>query len=200
MPLGNFFYMEGINQSKSLSLTILLDRKIKQTCIDLNPSVQWALNELPREEDKELIADFISNYSNESDSGMSMIVNTKKLYIASLVYLARHHDHKKPFIEMTPEDFFSKEEITDDERTSGKKKIGYLENLKRTFEEDVEQKWVNTYNNRLTKYIVFYKWLTQPDLKREERQLPPQLRGFRYAKRKSKTSTKREHMCTDEEY
>lgn len=58
----------------------------------------------------------------------------------------------------------------------------------------------NTYNNRLTKYIVFYKWLTQPDLEREERQLPPQLKGFRYAKSKSKTSTKREDMWTDEEH
>jgi hypothetical protein len=149
-----------------------------------------------RNEDKELIADFILNYSSESDSAMPMTVNTKKLYIAALVYLARHHDYKKSFKEMTPEDFFSKE-ITDEK--TGKKR-GYLESLKRTFDEDIQQKWVNTYNNRLTKYIVFYKWLTQPDLKREERQVPPQLKGFHYAKRKSKTSTKREHMWTDEEH
>jgi integrase len=127
---------------------------------------------------------------------MPMALNTKKLYINSLVYLARHHNHKKTFKEMTPENFFSKEIV--DEKTG--KKRGYLENLKRTFEEDIEQKWVNTYNNRLTKYIAFYKWLTQPELKREERQPPPQLKGFRYAKRKSKTSTRREHMWTDEEH
>jgi hypothetical protein len=125
---------------------------------------------VPRNEDKELIADFILNYSNESDSAMPMTVNTKKLYVAALVYLARHHDHKKSFKEMTPEDFFSKEIISIDEETGKPIRRGYLENLKRTFDEDVQQKWVNTYNNRLTKYIVFYKWLTQPDLKREERQ------------------------------
>ena len=117
----------------------------------LKPSVQWALNELPRDEDKELIADFILNYPNESENTMPMALNTKKSYINSLVYLARHHNHKKDIQRMTPDDFFSKEIV--DEKT-GKKK-GYLENLKHTFEEDIEQKWVNTYNNRLTKYIAF---------------------------------------------
>lgn len=85
-----------------------LNRKIKEACAGLKPSVQWALNELPRNEDKELIADFILNYSNESDSTMPMTVNTKKLYVAALVYLARHHNHKKSFKEMTSEDFLAK--------------------------------------------------------------------------------------------
>ena len=68
---------------------------------------------------------------------MPITVNTKKLYIAALVYLARHHDHKKSFKEMTTEDFFSKETV--DEKNG--KKRGYLENLRRTFDEDVEQEW-----------------------------------------------------------
>jgi hypothetical protein len=37
-------------------------------------------------------------------------------------------------------------------------------------------------------------------MKREERQTPPQLKGFRVAKRKSKTSRKREHFWTPEEH
>ena len=196
LPAGKFLHGRNKPVQEFVINNIGLDRKIKEACTDLKPSAQWALNELPRNEDKELIADFILNYSNESDSAMPMTVNTKKLYVAALVYLARHHDRKKSFKEVTPEDFFSKEII--DEKAG--KKRGYLESLKRTIEDDVQQKWVNTYNNRLTKYIVFYKWLTQPDLKREERQVPPQLKGFRYAKRKSKTSTKREHMWTDEEH
>lgn len=99
MPPEKFF-LHGRNKpvQEFVFNNFALDRKIKQTCIGLKPLVQWALNELTREEDKELIADFILIYSNESDSGMSMTVNTKKLYIASLVYLARNHDHKKHFI------------------------------------------------------------------------------------------------------
>ncbi len=125
-----------------------------------------------------------------------MTVNTKRAYISALVYLARHLDHKKSFKEMTPEDFFSKEVI--DEKTG--KKRGYLENMKRSFEQDPDQKWVNTYNTRAARYLAFWKWLTQPDLPAEERQLPPQLKGLRFVKRKSKTSVRRENFWTPEEH
>ena len=121
-----------------------LDRKIKQALSDLKPNSQWALMELPRDDDKELVADYILNWSNESANGMPMTSNTKRVYIDSLVLLARHHEHKKSFKDMTPEDFFSKEIV--DENTG--KKRGYLENIKRPFHEDTDQKWVNTYNTR----------------------------------------------------
>jgi len=49
---------------------------------------------------------------------------------------------------------------------------GYLNSLKRDFASDQDQKWVNTHNNRGSMYLAFWKWLTQPDLKREERQIP----------------------------
>ncbi|MDQ4051042.1 MAG: hypothetical protein M3093_05460 [Thermoproteota archaeon] len=38
-----------------------LDRKIKTALSGLKPTIQWLLMELPRNEDKELIADFILN-------------------------------------------------------------------------------------------------------------------------------------------
>ena len=155
---------------------LALDRKIKLACQGLLPNAQWTLMELPRDEDKELIADFILNYANESNDGMPMSPNTKRSYIDALVYLSRYHKHKKSFKEMT------KEDIVD----------GYLASLKKSFDQDLKQKWVNTYNARATKYMAFWKWLTQPDLKREERQPPPQLKGFRPAKRKAKTSVKRD--------
>ena len=106
LPAGKFLHGGNKPVQEFVFNNIGLDRKIKEACAGLKPSVQWALNELPRNEDKELIADFILNYSNESDSAMPMTVNTKKLYVAALVYLARHHDHKKSFKEMIPEDFF----------------------------------------------------------------------------------------------
>jgi len=44
-----------------------LDRKIKEACTGLLPTFQWMLMELPRDEDKELIADFIHEWSNDGD-------------------------------------------------------------------------------------------------------------------------------------
>jgi hypothetical protein len=142
------------------------------------------LMELPRDEDKELVADFILNWSNESRQGAPMLPNTKRGYIAALVYLSRYLGHKKSFKEMT------REGIID----------GYLNSLKRDFASDQDQKWVNTHNNRASMYLAFWKWLTQPDLKREERQIPPHLKGLRFPKRKQKTSVKREQLWTPEEH
>jgi hypothetical protein len=72
-----------------------LDRKIREALTGVLPSVQWSLQELPRAEDKELVADFILTYPNESEDGMPMSANTKRAYISALVYLARYHEHKK---------------------------------------------------------------------------------------------------------
>ncbi len=54
--------------------------------------------ELPRDEDKELLVDFIIAWSNQGD-GVPMSPNTKIAYIDAMVYLARHHGHKKSFKE-----------------------------------------------------------------------------------------------------
>ena len=82
-----------------------LDRKIKQACIGLKPSAQWALKELPRDEDKEMIADFIINWSTyDSNDGSIMSPNTKRVYLNSLVCLSRYFQHKKSFKEMTRQD------------------------------------------------------------------------------------------------
>ena len=97
MPAGKFLRGRTKPIQEFVNNTFGLDRKIKEACVGLKPSVQWALNELPRNEDKELIVDFILNYSNESDSAMPMTVNTKKLYVA-LCYMLQHFRlNEKPF-------------------------------------------------------------------------------------------------------
>jgi hypothetical protein len=53
----------------SLIAIFALDRKIKEACAGLKPAAQWALKELPRDEDKGLIANFIINWSNDSNDG-----------------------------------------------------------------------------------------------------------------------------------
>jgi Phage integrase, N-terminal SAM-like domain len=87
--------------------------------------------ELPRDEDKELIADFIVAWSNDSIDGHPMATNTKAAYLDALVRLARYHEHKKSFKEMTRDDIFA-----------------YLNSMKKDFSQDIQQRWVNTYNAR----------------------------------------------------
>jgi hypothetical protein len=122
-----------------------LDRKIKTALADVKPGSQWLLMELPRDEDKELIADFILDYPNDRGNGHMMRPNTKKNYIDSLVYLSRHHKHKKSFKDMTRHDIID----------------SYLNSLKKSFEQDPEEGWINTHNNRASCYLAFWKWLTQ---------------------------------------
>ena len=183
-----------------------LDRKIKEAVSDLKLGSQWAIMAFS-DEDKELIADFIADYF--SQNGTAMAPNTKKAYIDALRLLSQYVKQKrnagggssgnggdgiyKPFREMTRDDFLAEQDPK-----------GYLRSLKKTFEQDPKERWVNTYNNRGARYLAFWKWLTQPDLKKEERQMVPvQLKGFRWVSHKSKdnkTRVKREYHWTDEEH
>jgi hypothetical protein len=171
-----------------------LDRKIKEACKGLMPETQWLIKrEIESDQDKELLADFILQWSDYGKSGaMMMSPNTKRVYVSSLVYLLRYVKNVrnggrvyKSFKEITRDDFFAKEVPK-----------GYLESLKRDFAEDPDKKWVSTHNTRLARYLAFWKWLTQPDLKPEERQEPPQLKGYRFARREAKTSEVRAPVDT----
>lgn len=145
-----------MNQFEFVVNNFALDRKIKEASSELKPSSQWALMEFENDKDKELIASFIQQWPNEAD-GVPMSPNTKRAYIDALLLLSRYVKENlnssiyKPFAEMT------KQDIVD----------GYLKSLKKELSKDEQQKWVNTYNTRVAKYLAFWKWLTQPDLKRE---------------------------------
>jgi len=174
-----------------------LDRKIKEAVFDLKPSTQWSLMELS-DEDKELIADFIADFFNQY--GTAMAPNTKKIYVDALYHLSkyvmeyRNRGVYKPFREMTHDDFFADQHLPS---------YGYLRSLKKTFEQDPKEKWVNTYNTEAARYSVFWKWLTQPDLRREERQESPQLKGYRPINHKSNDNKERvsfNQFWSDEEH
>jgi hypothetical protein len=133
------------------------DRKIKDAVGSLYPpSAQWSLLEFS-DEDKELIADFILDWSNFGN-GRPMTPNTKKAYINTLNLLSRHvKDVRnggvyKPFREMTRDDFLAQE-----------KPKGYLRSLKPDSAEVEDEKWVNTHNTLGAVILAFWKWLTQRD-------------------------------------
>jgi hypothetical protein len=162
-----------------------LDRKIKEVIKGLPPSPQWMLMEFS-DEDKELIANFFLDWSNYGD-GTELTPNSKRIYIHALTLLSRYvKDVRnggvyKSLKEMTRDDFLSDQ---DPER------YGYLRSIRKKFEEDPDENWVNTYNTKGARYLAFWKWLTQCDLPKEERQTPPQLKGYRTAKHKSKRKTR----------
>jgi|SRR5215216_4644413 len=135
-------------------------KKIKQACGiggDIPQSIQRRFLELPTDEDRVLIADFIIDCYNHQN----ITPSTKQVYIANLVYLSRYFQHKKSFRDMSREDMIS----------------DYLNSLKRPAAIDPDQNWINTHNQRAMVFSKFFKWMTRPDLEPEERQLPPML-GF----------------------
>ena len=48
LPAGKFLHGRNKPVQEFVYNNIGLDRKIKAACADLKPSVQWALNELPK--------------------------------------------------------------------------------------------------------------------------------------------------------
>jgi hypothetical protein len=111
------------------------DRKIKESCIGLKPCTQSLLLELHTDEDKELIADSITQWSNQYCDGRMMSPGTKREYITSLAYLSRYVNKRhsggqyKAFKQMTHEDILD----------------GYLRSQKREFKDDPDEKWINTH-------------------------------------------------------
>jgi hypothetical protein len=68
---------------------VALDRKLKQAFSDLKAGDQHLLLQLPTDEDRELVADFILKWSEDYGHGKMMSVHTKRAYVTALVYLSR---------------------------------------------------------------------------------------------------------------
>ena len=137
--------------------------------------------QLPTDEDKELLADFVLKWSEDYGHGKMMSVHTKRAYVTALVYLSRWCGARgrdsgsggtvgKSFKDITLEDIIN----------------AYLKSISKDFPSDPDERWVNTYRVRARNIIAFYKWYTQPDLKPEERQTPPQVKGAEAATSEAK--------------
>jgi len=160
---------------ESFSNVVGVDRKVKQACSiggQVPASLQRLVLELSRDEDKELIADFIIDSYHEKN----IAVKTKCTYISNLVYLSRYLGHKKSFKDMTSQDVIE----------------GNLHSLKRPIEADPDQKWINTHNQRAMVISKFFRWLAYPDLRSEERTkqkpIPPPIKGIKTVKKKGPRS------------
>jgi hypothetical protein len=90
-----------LQPQQQLQLQPQSKKKIKQVACsiggDVPPSIQRRFLELPRDEDRALIADFIIDCYNHHN----ITPSTKQVYIANLVYLSRYFQHKKSFSDMS---------------------------------------------------------------------------------------------------
>jgi hypothetical protein len=137
----------------SFSNNVSVDRKVKEACTingELLPSFQRLFLELPTDHAKELVADFIIHSYHERN----ITLNTKRVYVATLVYLSRALNHKKAFEEMVG---VVVGDIMQDVVVSG-----FLNAYKRPYEADPDQRWIATYNVRAAVIRKFFKWL-KPD-------------------------------------
>lgn len=78
----------------SFSNDLAVDRKVKLASgvgSNLPPSHQRLFLEIPKDEDKVAIADFIIDSYNQQN----ISPNTKSVYLTTLVYLSRYLGHKK---------------------------------------------------------------------------------------------------------
>jgi integrase/recombinase XerD len=162
----------------SFSNNVSVDRKVKEACTingQLPPSFQRLFLELPTDHAKELVADFIIHSYHERN----ITLNTKRVYVATLVYLSRAFNHKKAFEEM---------DIVKDVVS------GYLNTCKRPFEADPDQRWIATYRVRAAIIRKFFKWLKPDEIPASTlRTLKP------IAKKGSKSRVKTTDLWTREE-
>jgi integrase len=171
-----------------------LDRKIKEAVSDLQPCTQCSMLAFSNE-DKELIADFFADFFKQT--GYAMAPNTKKAYVDALYYLSNHvmqdrnNGRYKRFKEMIRDDFYAEQEP-----------YGYLHSLIKTFGEDPQENWVNNYKTKYDRYLAFWKFLTQPDVNRKDRQDPSQVKLNRRPKHKpvNKKRISRDQLWTPEEH
>jgi hypothetical protein len=175
--------LHPLQQSQEEQQSQKIKKKIKQACSiggDIPLGIQRRFFKLPTDEDRALIADFIIDCYNHQNIAPA----TKQVYVSNLVYLSRHFEYKKAFRDMSREDIIS----------------DYLNSLRRPVTTDSDQKWINTHNQRAMVFSKFFKWMTQPDLRPEERQLPPIIKGLRFIRRRGpKTHVKPTDLWTLED-
>jgi integrase len=153
----------------------IYEKKFYHVTADLKP---YRLSQLQRMgENSSKVVEFLYSRMREGNLKPSSRASS----IDRLCQLSVFHNNK-PFNEMTLEDIFS-----------------YLDTLRRTETDDPLHRWVGTYNISVIKIITFFKWLYQPDIPSNNRQLPEFLSSLRCFKRKEKTTILALHLWSNEE-
>jgi len=132
------------------------------------PYFNSALKKLARENpnNARLICDYILTEQTE----FNIKESTKEGKIKVLVWLSNFHNGKD-FIDITKQDI-----------------LKYLNNLRKSSEDDPSHKWIGSYNGRQAVFLKFFKWLyhsNEPYYRK--RNIPYCMQGIKKLNRKEKT-------------
>ena len=145
------------------------------------PYFNSALKKLSRENpnNARLICDYILTEQTE----FNIKESTKEGKIKILVWLSNFHNGKN-FIDMTKQDI-----------------LKYLNNLRKSSEEDTSHKWIGSYNGRQAVFLKFFKWLYQSnELDYRKRNIPECMQGIKKLNRKEKTPYRSSDIWNSKEH
>jgi hypothetical protein len=148
----------GKNETQKFSADPIMNSKIKAVVTGLPRSISNLFLEFPTDDNKELVANFLDSCIKQENISL----NTKRVYLVALVYLAR--EVKKPLELITSSDLKT-----------------YLNSMQKNLAEDPDQSWINTQRTMGLPLLKFFKWLAYPELIPQERKmltrdkLPPSL-------------------------
>jgi len=168
--------LEGI-KSKLATGNPVADRKIELALEGMPNHTKFEfLTEFP-DGNKLLLAEFLNDFVTREN----IRDGTKRAYIHNLLYLSRYLKHRS-FKLVTRDDI-----------------MAYLQTLRKPLSADVQQRWINTHNNRLVIYLKFFKWLYFPELSAKERKMPEVVRDLPLLKKKEKTHVQAKDLWTNQD-
>ena len=116
-------------------------------------------------------ADTICEYINAEETELNIKNSTKEAKIKVLTWLSNFYGNKIDLRQMT------KQEI-----------LGYLNSLRKPFDEDPSQRWIGSYNGRQMILSKFFRWLYNPNEPDHRRRATPMcMKGIKQRPRKEIT-------------
>lgn len=129
-------------------------------------------------------ANIICDYIIAEQTEINIKNSTKESRIKVLVWLSNFFEDKTSFKEMTKQDILS-----------------YLNNLRKSIQEDENQKWIGSYNVRQIILNKFFRWLYNPDEPNQrKRKTPDIMNGIKQLSRKEKILYKNADLWISEEH
>lgn len=152
-------FVNGKEKNETLEFTAdpTINSKIKAVVTGLPKSISNLFLEFMGDHDKKLVADFLDSSLKQENVSL----NTKRIYLIALAYLARWA--KKPL------DTIIANELYDYVNSFQQKKKDPTTNNN----EDPDQSWISTQRTLCLPLLKFFKWLSYPELTTQQRKRLP---------------------------
>lgn len=132
------------NETQEFTADPVINSKIKAVVSGLPRSMSNLFLEFPTDHNKDLVANFLHSCTKQEN----ISINTKRVYLIALAYLAREVKNNNKSLELV---------------TSSDLKT-YLDSMQRSQTEDPDQSWIATQRTMALPLLKFFKWLAYPDL------------------------------------